>query len=130
MNPRHMTLVDGPRPTQHCQSAVGPAPDESEMATFAEDICANGDCLHLRSQQRIPLPPPGKVVVLREGMLAIDAMPAKGKRQVLDFLVAGDVLSALTVLSAPGVSLRAITCASLLSLDPPIVNRTMRAHDC
>lgn len=51
-------------------------------------------------------------------MLAIDAMPAKGKLQVLDFLVAGDVVSA-TILPTPRVSLRAITSASLIALDPP-----------
>jgi phage terminase large subunit GpA-like protein len=41
-------------------------------------------------------------------MLAVDAMPTKGKLQVLDFLVAGDVVSASTVLPTPRVSLRAI----------------------
>ncbi len=62
-------------------------------------------------------------------MLAIDAMPAKGKLQVLDFLVAGDVVSASTVLPTPGVSLRAITSASLVSLDPPAVDRAVAALD-
>ncbi|WGD49470.1 Crp/Fnr family transcriptional regulator [Bradyrhizobium sp. CB1650] len=116
-------------PTQQCSSTANRPLNESEVARFIEDVCADGDCLHLRSQQRVPLPPPGKVVVLREGMLAIDAMPAKGKLQVLDFLVAGDVLSAATVLPAPGVSLRAITSASLVSLDPPPVNRVVPSHD-
>jgi len=69
------------------------------------------------------------VIVLREGILAIDAMPAKGKLQVLDFLVAGDVVSASTVLPTPGVSLRAITSATLVSLDPPAVDRAVPAHD-
>lgn len=115
--------------TQSCPPAAKPAFSESEVSRFIGDICADGDCLHLRSQQRVPLPPPGKVVVLREGMLAVDAMPAKGKLQVLDFLVAGDVLSAATVLPAPGVSLRAITRASLVCLDPPSVNRGMPSHD-
>jgi len=62
-------------------------------------------------------------------MLAIDAMPTKGKLQVLDFLVAGDVVSASTVFPTPGVSLRAITSASLVSLDPPAVDWTAPAHD-
>jgi CRP/FNR family transcriptional regulator len=100
-----------------------------EVARFVEAICGKGDCLHLRPQQRVPLPPAGKVLVLREGMLAIDAMPTKGKQQVLDFLVAGDVVSASTVLPTPGVSLRAITSASLVSLDPPAVHQTVPAHD-
>lgn len=92
-------------------------------------ICANGDWLHLRSQQRVPLPPAGKVIVLREGMIAIDAMPAKGKLQVLEFLVAGDIVSASNLLLTPGVSLRAITPASLVSLDPPAIDRAVPCHD-
>jgi CRP/FNR family transcriptional regulator, anaerobic regulatory protein len=129
MNPRQMTLIDSSRATLLLQSAAGPAPDDAELARFVEAICVQGDCLHLRPQQRVPLPPAGKVAVLRQGMLAIDAMPAKGKLQVLDFLVAGDVVSASTVLPTPGVSLRAITSASLVSLDPPAVNRAVAAHD-
>src|ERR1700730_9816854 len=129
MNPRHTTLVDSSRPTLLRQSAASPAPDETEVARFVEAICAKGDWLHLRSQQRVPLPPAEKVVVLREGMLAIDAMPAKGKLQVLDFLVAGDVVSASNLLPTPGVSLRAITNVSLVSLDPPAVNRAVPTHD-
>ena len=61
-------------------------------------------------------------------MLAIDAAPAKGKLQVLDFLVPGDVVSASTVLPTPGISLRAITSASLVLLDPPAADR-LPAHD-
>jgi CRP/FNR family transcriptional regulator len=85
--------------------------------------------LQLRPQQRVPLPPAEKVIVLREGMLAVDAMPAKGKLQVLDFLVAGDVVSASTVLSTSGISLRAITRASLVSLDPPTADSAVPAHN-
>jgi CRP/FNR family transcriptional regulator, anaerobic regulatory protein len=129
MNPRQMTLVDGARPTLRLQSAASSAPDETEVARFMEAVCGQGDCLHLRPQQRVPLPPVEKVIVLREGMLAIDAMPAKGKLQVLDFLVAGDVVSASTVLPTPGVSLRAITSASLVVLDHPAVDRAVPAHD-
>jgi CRP/FNR family transcriptional regulator len=103
--------------------------DETEVSRFVKVIGAKGDCLHLRSQQRVPLPPAGRVVILREGMLAIDAMPAKGKLQVLDFLVAGDVISPLSVLPAPGHSLRAITRASLAFLDPPAADRLFPARD-
>jgi CRP/FNR family transcriptional regulator, anaerobic regulatory protein len=105
------------------------APDRTEASRFFEEICAQGDCLHLRPQQRVPLPPADKVIVLREGMLAIDAMPEKGKLQVLDFLVAGDVVSASTVLPTPRVSLRAITSASLVALEPPEFYREVPIHD-
>jgi CRP/FNR family transcriptional regulator len=129
MNPREMTLVDSSRPTLLLQSAASPSPDDAKMSRLFEAVCGQGDCLHLRPQQRVPLPPAEKVIVLREGMLAIDATPAKGKLQVLDFLVAGDVVSASAVLPTPGVSLRAITSASLVSLDHPAVDRAVPAHD-
>jgi CRP/FNR family transcriptional regulator, anaerobic regulatory protein len=102
---------------------------KTEASRFFLQICAEGDCLHLHSQQRVPLPPADKVIVLQEGMLAVDAMPAKGKLQVLDFLVAGDVVSASTVLPTPRVSLRAITTASLVALEPPESYRTVSVHD-
>lgn len=129
MDSQQTTFADGLRPASLRQSVSSVAPDGTETARFVETVCAEGDWLYLRPQQRVPLPPAGKVIVLREGMLAIDAMPATGKLQVLDFLVAGDVVSASTVLPTPGISLRAITSASLVSLDPPSVNRAVSAHD-
>jgi CRP/FNR family transcriptional regulator, anaerobic regulatory protein len=104
-------------------------PDNTGASRFFRQICAEGACLHLRPQQRVPVPPADKVIVLREGMLAVDAMPTKGKLQVLDFLVAGDVVSASTVLPTPRVSLRAITAASLVALETPESSRTTLAHD-
>jgi CRP-like cAMP-binding protein len=92
-------------------------PHKTDATRFFRMICAGGACLHLRAQQRVPVPPSDKVIILREGMLAVDAMPTKGKLQVLDFLVAGDVVSASTVLATPRVSLRAITPASLVALE-------------
>ncbi len=67
--------------------------------------------------------------MLREGVLAIDAMPAKGKLQILDFLVPGDVVSAWIVLCPRRVSLRAITKASLGFLDPKAIDFSMAGDD-
>jgi CRP/FNR family transcriptional regulator len=120
MNPADVVLGTGSRLAQQLR------PTE---VSFLETIYGQGDCLQLRPQQRVPLPPAEKVIVLREGILAVDAMPAKGKLQVLDFLEAGDVVSAPTILSTPGISLRAITRASLVSLDPPTADSTLPAHD-
>ena len=103
--------------------------DTTQAPRFFEEICLQGDCLHLRPQQRVPPPLADKVIVLREGMLAIDAMPEKGKLQVLDFLGAGDVVSASTVLPTTRVSLRAITSASLVALDPPEFDGVVPVHD-
>jgi CRP-like cAMP-binding protein len=128
MIPRQTAIFDRSHSTLAFQPPVTAVPDETERARFVDTICANGDWLHLRSQQRVPRLPPGKVIVLQEGMLAVDAMPAKGKLQVLEFLVAGDVVSASTPLT-PGVSLRAISNVSLVSLDPPAVDRAVPGHD-
>jgi CRP/FNR family transcriptional regulator, anaerobic regulatory protein len=128
MNPAHVVLDGASRPERLLQAEVSPVPERAEFP-FLEAIRGQADCLLLRPQQRVPLPPAEKIIVLREGMLAVDAMPAKGKLQVLDFLVAGDVISSSTVLSTPGISLRAITRASLISLDSPTTDSTRPAHD-
>jgi CRP/FNR family transcriptional regulator, anaerobic regulatory protein len=104
-------------------------PDKTEASRFFRQICAGGACLHLRAQQRVPVPPANEVIMLREGMLAVDAMPTKGKLQVLDFLVAGDVVSASTVLATPRVSLRAITTASLVALESAGASQNGSDHD-
>jgi len=78
-----------------------------EIARFVEAICGKDEFLYLPSAE--------KVIVPREGTLAIDAMPPQGGLQILDFLVAGDVVSASVVHRTPGVSLRAITSALLVS---------------
>jgi CRP-like cAMP-binding protein len=104
-------------------------PDKTEASRFFRQICAEGECLHLHPQQRVPVPPADKMIVLREGMLAVDAMPTKGKLQVLDFLGAGDVVSVSTVLPTSRVSLRAITTASLVVLDSPESSGTALVQD-
>jgi CRP/FNR family transcriptional regulator, anaerobic regulatory protein len=110
-------LVEDSRRVPRMKLAASPPLDPREDTRLIEVIRQHGECVRLRPQQRVALPPPEKLVVLREGVLAIDAMPAKGKLQILDFLVAGDVVTAAIVLRSPGVSLRAITSASMVSLD-------------
>ena len=55
MIPRRQSFVHdlSPKPfspTQLRSSTVDPSSDESEIARFVENICSNGDCLHLRPQ--------------------------------------------------------------------------------
>jgi CRP/FNR family transcriptional regulator len=126
MKPAHVVFIGASGPERLLE--VMPASRGAEIS-FLEEIRGQAECLQLRPQQRLPLPPAEKIIVLREGMLAVDATPAKGKLQVLDFLVAGDVISASTVLSTPGISLRAITRASLVSLDLPTADSTWPGHD-
>lgn len=109
--------------------ALGIAQNKPKAFGLFDDICSQGDCLWLRPQQRVSLPPADKLIVVREGMLAVDAMPAKDKLQVLDFLVPGDVVSASTILSTSRISLRAITRTALLALEPPEYYQTMSVDD-
>jgi CRP/FNR family transcriptional regulator, anaerobic regulatory protein len=126
--PQNMN-IHGSRPTPLRQTVANPPTNQKEMTRSIEAICTHGECVQLRPQQRISLPSAEKVVLLREGMLAIDAMPAKGKLQILDFLVAGDVVSGSVVLPTRGASLRAITSTSLVSLDAPANGFDMPAHE-
>jgi CRP/FNR family transcriptional regulator len=110
-------LCFGPAAKPVLKAATIPISDEGATTRSMDALCARGDVIQLRPQQRVPLPAAETLVLLREGMLAIDAMPTKGKLQILDFLVAGDVVSASIVLPTRGVSLRSITNTSLVSVD-------------
>ncbi len=103
--------------------------DSTSAFRLFEEICAHGDVLWLRPQQRVPPPPEDKVIVLREGMLAVDAMPAKEKLQVLDFLSAGDVVSTSTIFSTSRISLRAITKAALVAVAPQELYKDLSLDD-
>lgn len=108
----------GPQPSdQNAPGAVASYPEE--VAHAIESDCEQGELIQLQPQQRVPLRKTDGALILKEGMLAIDAMPEKGKLQILDFLMAGDVVSPSIVLPTPRVSLRAITKAALVSVNPP-----------
>jgi CRP-like cAMP-binding protein len=91
------------------------SPIESDEAVIPssvrlyERISGQGTCLVMRKQQRVSLPPTSKLIMLRQGMLAVDAMADKEKLQVLDFMAPGDVISMSVMISTPKISLRAIT---------------------
>jgi len=129
MNPRQKPSVSFFQQATLVPSAPCLGPEKTEAGWFLDDALNQGDCLHLRPQQRVPLPPPEKVVILREGMLAIDAVPTKGKLQVLDFLLPGDIVSPSAILPGPKVSLRAITNVCLAFLDPPAVDQPVSSHE-
>ena len=129
MNIQENSLVktSRPPPLAHLPSSQSLSPRDA--ISLLEAVCGQGERVQLRSQQRLPLPSAGATIVLREGVLAIDAMPAKGKLQILDFLVPGDVVSASIGLCPRRVSLRAITKASLVFLDPKAIDFNVAAHD-
>src|ERR1700753_412575 len=93
------------------------APAPSKSAFTFDGLCSLGRLMNLAPQQRAVFSKREQVAILREGMLAVDAAPIKEKLQVLDFLVAGDVVTAPIIQRAPGVSIRAITPARVILLD-------------
>ncbi|HSV25967.1 MAG TPA: Crp/Fnr family transcriptional regulator [Xanthobacteraceae bacterium] len=122
MDVQQNNLVDSSQSMPVTQSTAGTRPDRKDKVHLMDAICARGERVCLRPQQRVQLPPAGKMAILSDGLLAIDAMPAKGKLQILDFLVAGDIVTASIVLRTPGVSLRAISSASLVSFDHRVID--------
>jgi CRP/FNR family transcriptional regulator len=61
-----------------------------------------------------------KIIAVREGALAIEAVLPNGRRQILDFLLPGDIISTSSLLAnpvVPVVSIRAMTEASLVCAD-------------
>jgi CRP/FNR family transcriptional regulator, anaerobic regulatory protein len=112
------------------QSVIPPLPCPKDWAQLVLSICEHGECTQLPPQQRVLLPPADGLIILREGVLALDAMAAKGKLQVLDFLVAGDAIAASMIIRTPGASLRAITGAALVSFTPSMAGPDVPAHDC
>jgi CRP/FNR family transcriptional regulator len=104
-------------------------PDDKAPIRLFEAFCEQGASLLLRPQQRIPLSINDKMFVVKEGMIAIDAMPAKGKLQVLDFLIANDAFSSSAIFSTSKVSLRAITGTALVAIEPPEYYHAVPASD-
>src|SRR5258708_3497595 len=105
-----------------------PSPRRDEV-DFLDKLWAYGNQISLRPQQRVLLSDADEVVVLRDGLLAVDATPTKGKLQVLDFLVPGDIVTAPIIWRAPGLAVRAITPARIISLDGGLLEQNVPPQD-
>ena len=81
-----------------------------------------GSQLLLRPQQKISRTAISGALMLEvgEGMLAIDASPLKEQRQILDFMMVGDVLALSPLLTAASISIRAIVATRLVVTDAPV----------
>jgi len=55
------------------------------------------------------------LVHVHDGVLALEAVPAGGRRQILDFFMPGDAIPAFVGVMSPGFFLRALTKATLES---------------
>jgi CRP/FNR family transcriptional regulator len=53
------------------------------------------------------------LVQVHDGVVALEAVPAGGRRQILDFLMPGDAIPASAGVTSPGFFLRALTKATL-----------------
>jgi len=53
------------------------------------------------------------LVHVHDGVLALEAVPAGGRRQILDFFMPGDAIPASVGVTSPGFFLRAMTKATL-----------------
>lgn len=53
------------------------------------------------------------LVQVHDGVVALEAVPAGGRRQILDFLMPGDAIPASAGVTSPGFCLRALTKATL-----------------
>lgn len=82
----------------------------------AGSIATASQPLDLRPQQRMARGsrPNDELLLLSQGMLAIDASPVKGQRQILDFLMPGDLLPLTIFMPMPNLSVRAITAARIV----------------
>jgi len=110
-------------------SISAPLSPRKDEVDFLDKLWAYGNQISLRPQQRVLLSDADEVVVLRDGLLAVDATPTKGKLQVLDFLVPGDIVTAPIIRRAPGLAVRAITPARIISLDGSLLEQNVPPQD-
>lgn len=105
---------------RHNPAGEALSPHPGSNALRALDVMNGHGRIELRTQQRLARTAVSKqtLIVLRHGMLAIDASPPGGERQILDFLLPGDVISGCMLLACPMVSVRAITQTSLVLQQP------------
>jgi len=67
-----------------------------------------------------------KLVAVGEGVLAVESVLGNHKRQILDFLMPGDLISSAAYLSSAEVSIRAVTAASIIR---PIIEGNPQAWE-
>jgi len=79
--------------------------------------------IDLRPHQRLPLSvaTTGGVLVIREGRMSIEVIPAPDQRNILDFLMPGDIVPHLVWPLPRAVSFRAVSRTSLLRIETSAV---------
>ncbi len=73
------------------------------------------DVIQLRAQQRLHrnVIERSGLLAVRDGMLAVDLVLDNGERQILDFLMPGDIIPLIAHVASKEVAVRAVTVATL-----------------
>jgi CRP/FNR family transcriptional regulator len=122
------------------RSGNGVTEDASSAEQADGRVCLNflgsrdsaAEVITLRTQQRFQrhLYRTRALFAVRDGMLAIDVVPGKGSRQILDFLMQGDVIPLNANLASNEMSIRAVTDTSLIRLNPSIGDAGTQLWEC
>jgi CRP-like cAMP-binding protein len=101
--------------------------DKCGQQTFVRLIDAlgeGGERISLRQQQRLgrAAAPDNGFLAVNEGVIAIDVFPTKEHRQIVDFLMPGDIITTASWLARTGVSVRAISNASLICFNQEAID--------
>ena len=111
---------------EHRESASEPTPammqgGAASLNSFLSQMEPRGEHVGLRAHQRFRHGNTGyDLIAVVEGALAIEATLPNGRRQILEFLLPGDVVTMTSLLFPslfPAVSIRAMTKASAICLN-------------
>ena len=113
------------------RNAAGACGDPHAAASLIEIAGTCGEPMELRPQQRLPRSATvtERALVVRQGVLAVDVMATKGQRQIVDFLMACDIVLPSPMLSVSPVSIRAVTSVLLVYVDAASSTHSARALD-
>jgi len=113
---RFMAELDSPIVTRPLSSIHFPT-----LLSIGERSAAT--LIDLRPQQRLPqsVATTGELLLVRDGQMSIDVIPAPDQRSILDFLMPGDVVPHLVWPLPRAVSFRAISRTTLLRIESTAV---------
>jgi CRP-like cAMP-binding protein len=100
-----------------CEHALSDVKSHARLLASLSCVpAASEEPILLRPQQRLTrtVISSRRPLAVREGVLAIDIVPGNRQRQILDFLMPGDLVPTSEYLCSGEVSIRALTAASMI----------------